>query len=148
MIKNIFRLTVIGYVWKRYKILIVSTLVLFVYFWMVGLLHSDFVEFASLNEDKQYLGASFLFKWLALALGLVVYLVVNSRYGRKPAEGINNKPTDSLGGQFKTGKNKQFQVDANSNTNSDGTDPFEQIRKRDRLRSRADFIIEKKPLNK
>ncbi|MGB2359747.1 MAG: hypothetical protein ACPH64_05855, partial [Porticoccaceae bacterium] len=79
MIKNLFRLTVLSYVWTRYKFVITSTLLLFAYFWLVGEVHKDFVEFIGLNNDTEHLGVSFLVKWLALMLGVLVYFALNRR---------------------------------------------------------------------
>lgn len=147
MIKNIFRLTVIGYVWKRYKTLIISTLTLFVYFWIVSLLHGDFVGYIELNDDKQYLAMSFIIKWLAFAAGLMAYLFINSRYGRKEHEKPESK--NKLADSFSSGKTKEkFSSHAaaknapSDDSRQSSADPFDRIRQRDKLRSRADFIIE------
>jgi hypothetical protein len=122
MIKNLFRLTVLSYVWARYKFVITSTLLLFAYFWLVAEVHEDFVEFIGLNNDTQYLGVSFLVKWLALILGTLVYFALNGR--RRRASAIARKPSQA---EPETAE-----------------DPFESIRQKDRLRSAADFVVERK----
>jgi len=78
MFKQFFRLTVVAYIWKRYKTIIISTLVLFIFFWVVSQLHADYVSYGDLNHDKQYIGLSFVIKWIAFVAGLVVYFLVNS----------------------------------------------------------------------
>ena len=122
MIKNLFRLTVLSYVWTRYKFLISSTLLLFAYFWLVGEVHEDFVEFIGLNNDTQHLGVSFLVKWLALILGALLYIALNSR-----RRGSTASTRKSTGAEPKTSE-----------------DPFESIRKKDKLKSAADFVVERK----
>ena len=131
MFKNLVHLTLLTLLWKRYKRLIISTLILFVYFWLVGKLHEDYVNYVELNQDQQYLATSFFIKWLALIIGALVYLLINILVfrGRQAADTPVGKPEARS---------------ADSGTASKDSDPFAQIRQRRKLRSRADFIIEKK----
>lgn len=130
MIKNLIHLTLISVIWKKYRNMIVSTLLLFIYFWLVSMVHGDFVNYSELNSDKQYLALSFFIKWLAFLLGVVIYLIFNSRYSSR-------KLKDKNSGKASAKK------DAVNTTETNQADPFEQIRRRDKLRSRADFIIQK-----
>ncbi|MGB2465446.1 MAG: hypothetical protein ACPH96_02170 [Porticoccaceae bacterium] len=122
MIKNLFRLTVLSYVWTRYKFVITSTLLLFAYFWLVGEVHKDFVEFIGLNNDTEHLGVSFLVKWLALMLGVLVYFALNRR--RRGSSATDSRLTQTAP--------------------ETSEDPFEAIRKKDKLKSAADFVVERK----
>ena len=122
MIKNLFRLTVLSYVWTRYKFVITSTLLLFAYFWLVGEVHKDFVEFIGLNNDTEHLGVSFLVKWLALMLGVLVYFALNRR--RRGSSATDSRPTQTAP--------------------ETSEDPFEAIRTKDKLKSAADFVVERK----
>ncbi|MBT5031135.1 MAG: hypothetical protein HOM55_02440 [Proteobacteria bacterium] len=142
MIKNLFRITLINFIWKRYAAIIVTTLCLFIYFWLVGKLHADFVAYSELNNDKEYLGLSFVIKWAAFLVGVIVYLLINTRF-RNPK---NFQDTSEAGffGTLKTSQNnKTAELPARKNDiGSTAIDPFENIRKKQKLRSMADFIIE------
>ena len=104
-----------------------STFVLFLYLWLIGKLHQDYVNYSELNSDHEYLALSFVIKWCAFFLGIMVYLLLNSLFPRSkklvPTVAKKNQKTES----------DQDAV----------VDPFAEIRQRKKLRSRADFIIEK-----
>lgn len=127
MLKNLVQLTLVSVVWRRYKNVIVSTLILFVYFWLIGKLHQDFVNYSELNEDHDYLAFSFIIKWCAFILGMLIYLLFNSFFPRskRPVQTVSIKDQETA---------------AEKRTLPD---PFAEIRQREKLRSRADFIIEK-----
>ena len=143
MIKNLFHITLISYIWKRYKAIIISTLSLFFYFWLIGKLHEDFVSYGHLNDDKQYIGLSFLLKWFAFFTGFIVYFVFNTRYRgsvKRKKTTKNNFPS-----KLSRSKNKKevSVLSNNQSSESDKTDLFKDILKKEKLRSVADFIIEK-----
>ncbi len=122
------QLAVLGMLWKRYKRTIVATLLLFAYLWLVGVLHEDYVSYTELNQDNDHLALSFIIKWMAFIIGLLVYLLFHifaSPFRKtQPLESIDVnhvKPGEQL-------------ID----------DPFAEIRHQKKLRSKADFIIEKK----
>jgi|TARA_B110000908_G_C9869531_1_gene277699 hypothetical protein len=121
MMKGILRLTALSFIWTRYKTGIVSTAILFLYFWLVGELHQDFVEFAALNDDAKYLGVSFLVKWLGFVLGVVVYFLLSGRYRNQRRGGASSPDL----------------------CDQPGDDPFDAIRKKENLRSAADFVVDK-----
>ena len=127
MLKNLVQLTLLSVVWKRYKNVIVSTLLLFVYLWLISKLHQDYVNYSELNKDHGYLAFSFIIKWCAFILGMVIYLLFNSFYPRskKPVQTVSIKDQKTVPDQRVL------------------PDPFAEIRQRKKLRSRADFIIEK-----
>ncbi len=137
MIKNLVRFTVIAYVWRRYKTIIISTVTLFAYFWLVNLIHSDFIELSQLKNDSTYLGTSYAIKWLALLTGVSIYLSANSWIGKQSK---SNQNTDTL-----LNMKHSSQPNRNPEENNrilDNQDPFSEIRKKKKLRSNADFIIE------
>lgn len=122
MFKQVFRLTFITFVWKQYKRVIVSTVLLFAYLWLVGKVHTDFLDYARAEQNTD-IGLSFLVKWAALAVGTLIYLAYNL-VGRK------RKPV-----------HKKQQV---TTVPDDASDPFAEIRLRKKLRSRAEMLIEEK----
>ena len=136
MFKNIFRLTALGFLWNRYRLMIVSTSVLFLYFWVVSALHSDFVEFTHLDNDTEHLGMSFLVKWLAFILGFALYITINSR-DRK------SRQAKTQGKSGTNNQSDQLHSDYPEQQSGDGEkDPFDVIRNKDKLRSTADFVVE------
>lgn len=143
MIKNLLHLTLLTVIWKKYRSMILSTLVLFGYFFLISLLHDDYLSYSELNQtQQQYLGISFIVKWLAFLLGLLIYLYFNfgflwRRQERSSRESTRTRRSTETQGHNTAGK-PETTVKA---------DPFADIRNRDKLRSRADFLIEKKDSN-
>lgn len=134
MINQLLRLSFITYVWKRYKKLIVSTVLLLLFFWVVGLLHQDYSQYAQLNDDKQYLGVSFLLKWLLYSAAVVAYVYFNGLAGSTQAK---LSPKD-LPPQGRAAEKPQSCDDQDA-------DPFEHLRHKKQLKSKADQLIDKKP---
>ena len=130
MLKNLLHLTLLSYLWKRYKTLILSILLLMLYFWLVGKVHQDYVSYSELNEDHQYLALSFIIKWIAFAIGAIVFLLFNTLSPLRDRPAAPEKKKPAPGASAKSPKREAI-------------DPFEQIRHKDTLRSRADFILEK-----
>lgn len=135
MFKQLFRLTVVTYVWKRYKAIIVSTVILFVFFWLVGQLHQDYLSYGNLNQDTQHIGLSFVVKWAAFIAGFIIYVLFNSWQGKR-ARRAKDLPQDSV-------NTAQLTSDSSDQT-AKSNDPFDVIRQKDKLRSKADMVIEKK----
>ena len=142
MIKNLFRITLISFIWKRYAAIIVTTLSLFIYFWLVGKLHEDFVAYSELNNSQEYLGLSFIVKWAAFLVGVIVYLLLNTRY-RSPESFQDTSKTGFYDELKSSQNNKMVELPTRKKDFESGAiDPFENIRKKEKLRSMADFIIE------
>ena len=123
MFKQVFRLTFVTFIWKHYKRLIVSTILLFAYLWFVGYAHSEYLNYASQQESLS-VGQSFFIKWLALLIGVGLYLLFH----------------------FLAPSRKRQKKDKQSTVNEPvpgEPDPFDEIRKKEKLRSRADMMIDK-----
>jgi len=73
-----------------------------------------------------------MIKWLSLVLGVIIYLVYSFWLP------INDTDEKSRKLNKKDQKEKFIEVDPNA------PDPFDAIRKKDKLRSRAEMMIEKK----
>ena len=136
MIKNLLRITFVGFIWNRYGTMILSALVLFAYFWIVGKIHGDYLSYAQLHSQTGFVGVSFVVKWLAFLAGVIVYWLFNSvvrkRLIRKGQERElpASRPVTSA------------QPEALRENAED--DPFEEIRNREALRSKGDLLLEKK----
>ena len=133
MFNQLLRLSFITFIWKRYKRLIVSTVLLLLFFWLVSLVHQDYSQYAQLNDDKQYLGISFLFKWLLYGVAVVSYVYFNGLAGNSAKTGQQDLPVATK------------KVDPPQSSKAQTSDPFEHLRHKERLKSKADQIIDKKP---
>ena len=120
--KQVFRVAFIALVWKQYRAVIVSTLLLLAFFFVVSSLHNDYL--AAVGDDAKQI--SFIYKWCAYAAGLIAYFIFHA---------IRNRI------KSKTAKRKEEFAESKKFDNNDD-DPFAKIRARKTLRSRADFIAE------
>ena len=137
MLKNILRITLIGYIWSRYKTAVISTTGLIVYFWLVGKIHEDYVNYGQLSENTGYIGVSFVVKWLAILAGIAAYIALNVfRFNKAGIAKKGETNSSNSHSDFKTDKSE-------SSNRIRENDPFESIRTKDKLKSKADFIIEK-----
>ncbi len=126
--KQIFRVAFIALIWKQYKGLIISTVLLVAYLLLVGSVHDDYLTHSRLQNDTAGSGMSFVYKWVAYAIGIALYFGFHALRGiRGPKEDLSEKA-------------KQ----ANKDAKSDSDDPFAAIREKKTLRSRADFIEQEK----
>ena len=132
MFKQIFRLAFVTVIWKQYKGIIVSTLVLFTYLWLVGSVHADYMSYAETQGDDALVGRSFLYKWAALIAGVVSYIVYNFFRGSRSEP--NNKATSQ------TKANAKLIIVGELNDD----DPFAKIRTKEKLRTRAEMLVDKK----
>jgi len=133
MFKQVFRVAFVTLIWKQYKHVIVSTLLLFAFLFLVGNIHSDFLTHAELQDDAANTGPSFIYKWIAFIGGVAVYFLYHYIRNTKARDKKTDKKT----------KQQNVTQELNELEGSDN-DPFAQIRTRKKLRGRADFIINDK----
>ena len=126
--KQVFRIAFVTLIWKQYKAIIVSTLLLFIYLFLVSSVHADFLTHAELQKDASGSGLSFLYKWLAFTIGVAAYFLFHYLRGRP------KKKSKQASKSSATINKKEINA-----TESDD-DPFAAIRERQKLRSRADFL--------
>ena len=132
MFKQAFRLTFITFIWKQYKSVIVSTFFLFLFLWVVGFAHQEYLDFAQNNAEKSSVAGSFFIKWGAMLVGIFSYFAYHYFRSRKsPRAGVANFINAGSG-------TESSEVDTDSKD-----DPFYHIRRKDKLRSRAEIMIEK-----
>lgn len=145
MFKQIAKYTLLVAFWRSYK---KQVLVIFfaLFAWLVvDLLFNDIIYLASQKQsaDSDPLLWAYIYKWLAyLAIALVAaFLLLKS----DPDMNRNKEA------KTKTAKNKQKNGElAKASKHSDGDyvaeqdDPFANIRKKDRLRSKAEVLLDEK----
>ena len=125
MFKQVFRLTFVTFIWKQYKRVIVSTALLFAFLWFVGFAHSEYLDYAT-REGVENVGSSFFIKWIALILGVATYFLFH--YLTPSRKDLKNN------------KNKESIIVMPL---ADGEpDPFDQIRNKEKLRTRAEIVID------
>ena len=125
-------------VWKRYRRPIGSTLALFISYFFIAMVHSDYVAWATTTAEHGHLWASFVIKWLALIGVSILYYWFNTR----PLTQTNT--TDESAGQKSKSRRKPASVNPDI---PPGLDPFATIRTKDKLRSRADVAMDQNKQN-
>ncbi|MFC3123389.1 hypothetical protein [Agaribacter flavus] len=141
-----------GLLWRRYKFLIVSLVLLIVSLVVVGQVHKDYVEFAQATDNTSSLGMSFVVKWGVWLLLISIFLAANHFYNKQKdkAEAQKSNTNSALSKVLKWRNDKLYAASKSSSPPSKSKqktteiDPFEQIRTREKLRSYADLLIESK----
>ena len=139
MFNQLVKWTIIVGMWRKYKRHFVATCVLLLCLVLINYIHLDYLEFAIATGSKS-LGFSYLIKWSGFILAIVFYLLhlkrVNNsaQYDSRLHKMMRVKPVVAK----KEDKKTHAADDEASNT-----DPFANIRTKKKLRSEADFLIEK-----
>ena len=134
---NLLKLSLLSYLWRRYKKTIILLPLLLLFFWVVGVAHGDYLSYAELQGEKQWIGASFIVKWIAMALGVVVFVLAHLG-GKAPKEGSGNIDAERVSKTPSAEKETLFTQEIN--------DSFDRIRKKHSLSSKADVILKSKKL--
>jgi len=135
MFKQLVKYTLAAVIWKRYRALILATVGLFVYFWVVGRLHGDFLAYVALRSSNENLASSFIIKWLFIGGGLSAYLGFLYFWQREPEERTLPKTPHKT-------------PEASPKTSShDQKDPFERLRTKTTLKAKGDTVIDRYPKN-
>lgn len=139
MFNQLVKWTIIVGMWRKYKRHFAATCVLLLSLILINYIHLDYIEFAVATESKG-LGFSYLIKWLGFILTITVYifhlkrLVQTAQYDSQLHKIMKANPATSQ----KEEKTSHLADDKNS-----GNDPFANIRVKKKLRSEADFLIDK-----
>ena len=132
---NLLKLSVLSYLWRRYKKTIILLPLLLLFFWIVGLAHDDYLAYAELQDNKQWIGVSFIVKWLALLVGVAIFVAAHLR-DKAPREAPANIDIDIVDKVPSAEKEELFSQELN--------DSFSRIREKDTLNSKADVILKSK----
>jgi uncharacterized PurR-regulated membrane protein YhhQ (DUF165 family) len=125
MWNNLLKLTLVSYIWKRHKRTLIALPILLIYFWVINLIHHDVIAFATLKENTQWLGWSFLIKWIFILLGVFAFVFIHLNVKNQPSSKPNPTVTDS----------------SNTSDIAPEDDPFHNIRHKKKLRSKAEVIL-------
>lgn len=162
---KIINIILSGLLWRKYKFFILGLIILIAFIFVVGQVHQDFLRYNELQDQPTNVGLSFAIKWLIWAMSITIFLVSNhyfNQYKRKQKKAESEQSNSALSKLLKwksrmdksdtqtpissfseSADRKANQVDSNI-TNESNTDPFAAIRKKDKLRSYADVVIDKK----
>lgn len=139
-----------GLLWRKYKFLLVSLIVLIAFVFLVGKIHQDYLAYAQTTGGLS-VGWSFAVKWLVWVIGIAVFLGlnhwVNKRKQKKSEVEDKNSALQRILNWKNThpdAKTKAFELSKDKDATNDQSDPFAALRNKDKLRSYADLIIEKK----
>ncbi|WP_045859920.1 hypothetical protein [Teredinibacter purpureus] len=136
MFKFLTKSIVFSVVWRRYKTLIVSTVLLFLMYFVIALIHDDYVEYSLASQTENALGFAYIVKWAAMAIGTFVYYVINF----PPAILRKNKS----GKRLRDAEEEAVLGAACENFSENplrDNDPFAGIRQKKQLNSRADACL-------
>ncbi len=168
VMNKLINLILSGFLWRKYKFFIVSLVLLVASIWIVGQIHIDYLMYSERQSDAEAInvGYSFMLKWLVY-IGLVLLFFYANHLANKKQEKKNLQETKNSS-LFTILKNKTMRTSKSPEKSQDqkatktqytsapengskvcsdeplSSDPFEQIRQKDKLRSYADVLIEKK----
>lgn len=134
--KQVFRLAFITFIWKQYKAWIVSTIILLTYLFVIGQIHADLLQIWELNKDTSHTSVSLLYKWAAYISGISIYGCYHLFRRKTPPKDLK-----------KAAKEEQKQLKKELSSLPSDEDPFNEIRHRNKLRSRTDFLLDKEKMS-
>lgn len=136
MFKQVLKYTLAAVIWKRYRALIIATITLFTYFWLVGAVHDDYVSMSEKQGEIANLGRSFAIKWAFLLLGQGAYMLFLVVWRKAPT---TEKKATRLARQPSTTQ------DNHHAKTEEEPEAFKRLREKPKLRSKSDIIIDKYP---
>lgn len=134
MLNQLLKWSIAIGLWKKYGRALKWFPVVLLLLFVIYAVHRDYIEFVEVSQVSSHLALSFVLKWLAVFCVIAIYIF----YIRSVLY-VNRKKTrvrESL--NKKAGPKKK-------SSNIEGaepvTDPFERIRQKEKLRSKADVIL-------
>ncbi|WP_371195542.1 hypothetical protein [Glaciecola sp. SC05] len=139
-----------GLLWRKYKFLLVSLIALIAFVFLVGQIHQDYLSYAQSTANAS-VGLSFAVKWLVWAVAIFVFLGANHWVNKRKQKQSDLEEKNSALQRIINWKNrnKLNSTEAPAKQPSEerskaSEDPFAELRTKDKLRTYADLIIEKK----
>jgi len=137
MFSQLLKILAASFIWKKYKSTILPAACLFLYLWLVGIIHEDYLSYREIDGGAGGLGLSFIIKWFAWIMGIAIFFFYDNFERNK----VKNPSRKS--------EKKQSTASENLSKNPNEkpkTDPFAAIRDKKTLRSKADIAIDKKSI--
>jgi hypothetical protein len=147
MFQHVVRWTFFITIWKKYKGQLLTTFAYLIGLLLISMVHKDYLDYVAVaNEGKAFVSTSFLIKWVAYILLTGIYFWLFGRFSKpavKAHEDLGFLKKFAAKKQNRNQNHKDFSVDAGTaETSQSAPDPFANIRKKEKLRSEADLIIE------
>ncbi|TVZ39170.1 hypothetical protein P886_3565 [Alteromonadaceae bacterium 2753L.S.0a.02] len=111
---------------KRYQRLLISVAVLFACYFIIGQIHDDFLEYGEKTQNSAAVGFSYVIKWFSLTLATAIFYVFNM-YGSEKKKQLKRR-----------GIQAEDLTSAIKNDDQRASDPFENIRRKEKLNSKAE----------
>ncbi len=139
MLHNMLKWGVLLGIWRRYgaalKVLPFVLILLLVIFSV----HNDYLNYVKVGEDQRHLALSFVVKWGVIVLvGFLYWRYVKRTLSRSSDATV--RPARSGRGRPRGAETPESEAP----TEVEQPDPFANIRDKKHLRSRAEWVIEKK----
>jgi len=132
MFKFLAKSAIASLIWSKYHKIIVSTILLFILYFIISFIHDDYLEYAELSEETTNVALSYILKWGALITATAIYYFTNIYKFKAPetaAETSSAKPEKAKKSKHKEKAKQQ--------------DPFAEIRNKEKLNSKADIALRK-----
>lgn len=120
-------------VWKRYHRSILASLALLLGYFLIAMIHGDYVDYAASATDTSHLWLSYLVKWALLFTVTLVYYFYLRRQLRAPSQVKTETTAKATVKGTKSAPTNQ----------NDSADPFANIRGKQKLKSHADIALER-----
>lgn len=134
MFNQLLKITLFTSAWLWLKPRWRGLLAIIVFVLLVNILHQEYLDYASISEDKAMLAWSFVVKWGLIIIGVLLYFI-SALFGGKPVAGkaAAVKPVKS-----KTG---DAAVQKPAGNTDDG---FDFLREKKTLENKADKLLTRK----
>lgn len=119
------------FIYKRYRHTIVASLLLLFSYWVIAMIHSDYVDYATSADAREHLLLSYVLKWACLLSATLAYFFFINRRLHAPAGDDVPPPVTPAEGKK-----------ASTSATNEAADPFAGIRNKEKLKSRADIALD------
>jgi len=143
MFGQIIRWSLIVALWRKYKRHVYSALLVIVGWIIVEILHQDFVQYVEVSKQQSSpsLAWSFIAKWLLNIIFIFLAWLYLKRQNRHLS---SNSDLHKDMRQYSDNSASERHNKTMDSLNDSKVDPFEKIRTKKQLRSKADVIIDNK----
>ncbi|WP_020207581.1 hypothetical protein [Gilvimarinus chinensis] len=124
-------------IWKRYHRVILATLALLLGYFLISMIHGDYVDYAQGAQDTKLLWLSYIAKWTGLIVITALYyfylkLVLAPKEVKAPQANTSRQKHP----------HKQKQHNGPTPSIEPEHDPFANIRQKEKLKSRGDIALD------